>query len=60
MKIECVYITMEYFCQKKIRKLNYRGGDGKELKKETLSQLGTVTLESHDRLAKGSEVLLHG
>lgn len=46
--------------KKKIKKLNYRGGDGKELKKETLSQLGTVTLESHDRLAKGSEVLLHG
>lgn len=50
---------MEYLCQKKIRKLNSRSGDGKELKKETMNELETVTLESLDHLAKGSEILLH-
>lgn len=53
MKIDCIYVTMEYICQKKNRKLNYIGGDGKEFKKEILSHLGTVTF-------KGSEALQHG
>lgn len=43
---------MEYICQKKNRKLNYIGGDGKKFKKEILSHLGTVTLESHSHLLR--------